>query len=47
MRLSEVGHLRSAVERMDLLLATKHVDAGLVYLVDLLRHLRALRRRVA
>ena len=36
-------HLRAAVEQMDLLLATQQVDAGLCYLVGLLRNLRALR----
>lgn len=41
------GHLRAALEQMDLLLATQQVDVGLGLLVDLLRHLRVVRRDVS
>lgn len=41
------GHLRAALEQMDLLLATQRVDVGLGLLVDLLRHLRVVRRNVS
>jgi len=37
------GHLHSAFEQMELLLATRQVDAGLCYLVDLLCNLRAVK----
>lgn len=37
------GHLHSAFEQMDLLLATRQVDVGLCCLVDLLCSLRALK----
>lgn len=37
------GHLHSAFEQMELLLATRQVDVGLCYLVDLLCNLRALK----
>jgi hypothetical protein len=37
-------HLADAFEQMDLLLATRSVDAGLVFLVALLHHLQAMRR---
>ena len=43
----EAEHLRAALEQMDLLLATRQTDAGLHYLVDLLCHLRFLKRSVA
>ena len=36
------GHLHAAMEQMELLLRTEQVDAGLVNLVEMLRHLRAI-----
>lgn len=36
-------HLRAALGQMDLLLATRQLDFGTRVLVDLLRHLRAVR----
>jgi hypothetical protein len=47
LRRAEVKHLRAALEQMDLLMTTRQIDAGFLCLVDLLRNLRALRRRVA
>ncbi len=36
-------HLRAALGQMDLLLATRQIDFGMQVLLDLLRHLRAVR----
>jgi len=41
------GHLRAAMEQMDLLMEARHVEAGLGSLESMLRHLRAVRRTVA
>jgi len=40
---AEAEHLRAALRQTDLLLATRQIDAGVRHLVELLRHLRALR----
>jgi hypothetical protein len=39
---AEVWHLRTALVHEELLLTTRKVDDALVYLVEVLRHLRAL-----
>ena len=44
---AEVKHLRAALGQMELLLTTRQIDTGFLCLVDLLRNLRDLGRRVA
>jgi len=39
-------HLRAAVEQTELLLNASQVDAGMRHLLRILRHLRAVRRRM-
>ena len=43
LRRAEAKHLRAALRQTDLLLATRQIDAGMCHLLELLRHLRALR----
>jgi len=45
MALSEetAGHLHGAFEQMDLMLATRQVDAALGHLLQLLKHLQTVR----
>jgi hypothetical protein len=45
--LAAEGHLRAALEHMDLLLASEQVEVGLTHLVGLLQHLRAFRQATA
>ncbi len=40
-------HLWAAVEQMDLLLETQHLDAGVECLISMLKHLRALKGNIA
>jgi hypothetical protein len=39
-------HLRAAVEQTELLLSATRVDVGMRHLLHILRHLRAVRRRL-
>ena len=38
---AQAGHLRAAKSQMDLLMQTRQVDEGMVYLIAMLQHLRA------
>ena len=37
-------HLRAALEQMDLLIRTRHVEVGMCYLLAMLQHMGAVRR---
>ena len=39
-------HLRAALEQMDLLIRTRHVETGMCYLLAMLQHMGAVRHRV-
>jgi hypothetical protein len=40
-------HLRAAMEQMDLLLRTHHVEVGMGYLLAMLQHLGAVKRDIS
>jgi len=39
-------HLRAALEQMDLLLKTRHVEVGMCYLLAMLQHMGAVKHGV-